>query len=299
MGDTRIIDYAGNVEAIAPLVASDPSIAQDANGNIAVAARYNDGRVLTSYRSATGIWTALQSTAFIFQGVPSVAITPNGDIWFADRDISNRLGLLRYASGEVASNYVYQGGEFETDPVIAACPDGSVYMVGKSAYNSLWSIHYVPGGAQPIFVSGGGVIQGKPAVACGSDNAAYIAGRDSFSSVWVARVSADTWTDWWNGGAVAFTDPKIVALGGSLAIVILDAGGAVFRSAFTEGAGNGWQAWSNVGGILGDVAPVGVGGELYFLGRDASAHLWWWKQTGDTWTHIGLQDVAGELAGNN
>lgn len=41
---------------------------------------------------------------------------------------------------------------------------------------------------------------------------------------------------------------------------------------------------TSVGGILTDIAPVGLGGELYFFGRTASTSLWWWQQTGGLWT---------------
>ena len=116
---------------------------------------------------------------------------------------------------------------FSTDPVLTACGDGSLYVVGKDNYNVLWSGHYIPGTGFQGFVLGGGVVQGKPSVSCGSDNTAYISARDNYNSSWVARVSGNTWTGWFNGGAVTNIDTRIAALGGSLAIVILDATGAV------------------------------------------------------------------------
>jgi hypothetical protein len=141
------------------------------------------------------------------------------------------------------------------------------------------------------------VVQGSPSVSCGNDNAAYISVRDNYNSSWVARVAGNTWTGWFNGGAVANIDTRIAALGGNLAIVILDVTGAVYRATFTEGTGNGWQGWTNVGGVLADIAPAGVGGELFFAGRTPGGSLIWWRQTGALWTAIGNSGVtAGALA---
>jgi hypothetical protein len=84
----------------------------------------------------------------------------------------------------------------------------------------------------------------------------------------MVRAAGDTWGTWFNGGAQTSTDPKIAALGnGSDAVVIVDAGGAVWSNTFSEGTGNGWQPWTNVGGAFSDVAPVGVSGGLFFVGK--------------------------------
>jgi hypothetical protein len=79
---------------------------------------------------------------------------------------------------------------------------------------------------------------------------------------------------------------------GSLAVVILDETGAVYRTTFTEGTGNGWQPWTGVGGVLAHVAPATVGGELFFAGRAPNGDRWWWQQTGNQWTWIGNNGVA-------
>jgi hypothetical protein len=116
--------------------------------------------------------------------------------------------------------------------------------------------------------------------------------RDNSDSNWVVRVSGNTWTGWFYGGAVTNIDTRIVALGGSLAIVIHDAYGSIFRTTFTEGTGNGWQPWINVGGVLADIAPAGVGGELFFAGRTPAGVLFWRRQTGNQWIRIGNNGVA-------
>jgi hypothetical protein len=63
-------------------------------------------------------------------------------------------------------------------------------------------------------------------------------------------------------------------------VVILDATGAVWRTTFNQGTGNGWQPWIGVGGSLQDISPAGVNGQLYFAGRAPNGDLWWWRQTG-------------------
>ncbi len=140
-------------------------------------------------------------------------------------------------------------------------------------------------------------MNGKPAATCGGDNAVYIAAEDSYNSSWIARVSANTWTGWYNGGAVASLPPRIAALGnGSEAIVILDPTGSAWTTTFTEGTTNGWQPWTHVGGVLSDIAASASAGQLYFVGQ-ATNGLWWWQQNGNQWSWVGYPGyVAGALA---
>ena len=87
--------------------------------------------------------------------------------------------------------------------------------------------------------------------------------------------------------------PRIAALGnGSEAVAILDPTGVVWRTTYTEGTGNGWQPWVQVGGVLQDVAAAGVGGQLYLAGKAPNGDLWWWRQAGSLWTWIGNNGVA-------
>jgi hypothetical protein len=76
-------------------------------------------------------------------------------------------------------------------------------------------------------------------------------------------------------------EPQSAALGNwSEAVVILDPTNVVYSTTYTEGTANGWQAWAEIGGVLSDVAPAGVGGVLYFAGKSPTGDLWW-QQAGN------------------
>ena len=84
---------------------------------------------------------------------------------------------------------------------------------------------------------------------------------------------------------------------GSEAVVILDSANVVWSTTYAEGTANGWQPWTQVGGILQDVAPAAIGGKLYLAGKALDGGLWWWRQTGSQWTSIGNSGAAaGALA---
>ena len=112
------------------------------------------------------------------------------------------------------------------------------------------------------------MIAGKPAAACGGDNAVYVVAEDNWNSNWMVRVSGNAWGTWYFGGAITSVTPRIAALGnGSEAVVILDSANVVWSTTYTEGTANGWQPWTQVGGILQDVAPAAIGGKLYLAGK--------------------------------
>jgi serine protease AprX len=280
------------------LFASDPSAADDSSGRTFVTARDNYNSVWANvYNPGTATWVGWQFGGGSIQGVPSIAVDAGGTGWIASRDSWNSYWLVSYTTGSGFGSWIHLAGVFSTDPLVTACANGSIYVIGKDNWNALWSEHYIPGSGLQGWVSGGGVVKGKPAATCGSDNAVYVVVQDNWSSNWVARVAGNTWTGWFNGGAVTAIDPRIAELGGSAAVVILDGGGGAWTGAFAEGTGNGWQGWVRLGGVLVDVASAGVGGKLYLAGKAPGGDLWWWQQTGNQWTWIGNNGVAaGALA---
>src|SRR5262249_52708097 len=182
--------------------ASDPSAAQDPSGNTFVVARDGSNTVwLNRFISGSQSWAGWLSAGGSIQGVPAMAVDGSGTAWIASRDTFTSYWLLSYTPGGGYGAWLPMGGAFATDPVVAACGDGSIYIVGKDSFNALWSRRYIPGSGFQPYQLGGGVAQGKPSVTCGSDNAIYIVVRDTFSSSWIARVSGNSWTGWFNGGA--------------------------------------------------------------------------------------------------
>lgn len=206
---------------------------------------------------------------------------------------------MSYSSTSAFGSRTSLLGVFSTDPVITSCSDGSLYLIGKDNYNSLWSGHYIPGTGFQGWQFGGGIIHGKPSATCGIDNAVYVAAEDNYNSNWMARVSGNTWGTWYFGGAITSVTPRIADFGnGTAAVMILDSTGVVYQASFTEGTSNGWQPWTQVGGVLQDVVPMGIAGQLFLAGKAPNGDLWWWKQAANVWTWIGNNGVAsGALAG--
>ena len=304
VGSIELSTYASStLSNSGGIFASDPSAAQDSSGNTFVTARDEYNSIWANvYGPGAAAWSGWQFGGGIIQGVPSLAVDDTGTGWIASRDTYNSYWLVSYAPGAGFGTWMPLLGIFSTDPLVAACGDGSIYLIGKDNWSSLWSGHYIPGtGSGTGFQGwqfGGGIITGKPSATCGSDNAVYVVAEDSWNSNWMVRVSGNIWGTWYFGGAITSVTPRIAALGnGSEAVVILDSTSVVYGTTYTEGTANGWQPWAEVGGILSDVAPAGVGGELYFAGKSPNGDLWWWRQEGNQWTWIGNNGVAaGALA---
>jgi hypothetical protein len=268
--------------------ASDPSEAQDWNGNTLVTARDDYNAVWASvYNASTATWSGWQLGGGIIQGVPAIAVDTSGTGWIASRDTYNSYWLVSYTAAGGFGAWAPLLGIFSTDPVVTNCPDGSIYVIGKDTYGSLWSGQFIPGFGFQGWVFGGGVIQGKPAATCGRDNAVYVVARDNYNSNWMARATTNAWTGWFFGEGVTAVDPQIAELGGSAAVVILDQEGSVWTSTFTEGTGNGWQPWTVVGGTVTRIALAAVRHELFFAAVATDGSLWWWRQNGNQWTWIG------------
>ncbi len=281
--------------------ASDPAIAEDLGGNAFITARDSSNSTWTNVFNGS-TFAGWQFGGGASVGVPGIAVAPNGTSWIAVRDASGSYWLVSYTNGSGYGTWTPLGGVFVTDPVIAACGDGSLYIAGKDSFMSMYSRRYIPGAGLQNWLVFGGQVTGNPSLTCGTDNAMYLVARDSFNSNWIARVTSNitgsTLTGWFNGGAQTSIDPKIATLGnGSEALVILDAGGSVWRNTYNEGAANGWQTWTGVGGGFSDISPAGVGGQLFFFARALNNNLWWWNQTGSLFTGIGNNGVAaGALA---
>ncbi len=143
-GSSTLINSGG-------VLASAPAAAEDASGNIFIAARdSSNGLWANAFNAGTQTWSGWKLGGGVIQGNPSMAATPDGKGWIAVRDSYTSYWLVSF-DGSTFANWTPLGGVFSTDPAIAACNDGSLYVVGKDNYNALWSAHYIPGtGLQQI-----------------------------------------------------------------------------------------------------------------------------------------------------
>ena len=196
-GSIRLTTYASSgLSNSGGLFASDPSAAQDLNGNTFVTARDNYNSIWANvYSPSISTWSGWQFGGGIIQGVPSIAVDTSGSGWIASRDTWNSYWLVSYTTGSGFGSWIPLLGIFSTDPVVTACGDGSIYLIGKDNWNSLWSGHYIPGTGFQGWQFGGGIITGKPSATCGGDNAVYVVAEDSWNSNWMVRVSGNTWGD--------------------------------------------------------------------------------------------------------
>ncbi len=274
--------------------ASDPTLAQNAFGDsYAIARDTFDALWVNLFSDTSQTWGSWAFAGGAVQGVPAIAVATNGTAYFSARDSFNAYWICSYTNGSGFGSWQNLGGVFSTDPVMAAAPDGSLYLVGKDQYDAIWSGRYVPGSGFEGWQFGGAVVQGKPSVTAGQDNAAYIAVRDYFNAVWMGRVSGSTWTGWFPGGGVVSANPQVAtARNGLNYAVVLDPSGGVWYRAYQEGTANGWQTWTSTGGVLQSASPAVSAGELFIAGRDLNNGLWWWDQSGPTWTSIGNTGVA-------
>jgi hypothetical protein len=120
------------------LFASDPSAAEDLNGNTFVTARDDYNSLWANvYNSAASIWSGWRLGGGIIQGVPAVAVDTGGTGWIASRDTYNSYWLVSYSSTSGFGSWTPLLGVFATDPVITACSDGSLYLIGKDNYGSI------------------------------------------------------------------------------------------------------------------------------------------------------------------
>ena len=276
------------------IFASDPTIAQLANGDTVAIARDTYSSLWANvFSAASQSWGSWSFGGGLTQGTPAVATDIYGTAWVAVRDNYNSYWLNSYYPGTNFGSWIYLAGIFSTDPVVASAPDGSIYIIGKDTYNSLWSGRYVPGSGFVGWQYGAGILKGKPSVAVGTDGVAYVAARDNFNSLWLARVQGDVWLGWTYGGGIMSSDPQVAALrDGRVSVVLADTGSVIWHREYTEGTSNGWQNWANTGGILQNFAPAGDDGDLYIAGRDQSNSLWWYRLNANQWTSTGHQGVA-------
>ena len=278
-GSNRAILVGGNFSG-QPAVAVSPG-----SGLVTIAAHDTFSSIyIATYNPNTGAQSALEYLGGQAAGSPAAAALPSGTVYLAIRDNSGASWLHTASIG-----WIPLGGLVASDPALAGCPDGSLYLIAKDQWNGLWSNHYIPGTGSQGWRFGGGIIPGSPVAACGSDNAAYVAARDFWGGTWMARVAGNNWTGWFFGAGRSSMDPRITSAGSKVTVLIVDQWGGPYEADFTAGLGNGWSAWSFLGGIFGDVSPVYASGDLFVAAEAAgSKHLYWNRKSAPGWSYVGL-----------
>lgn len=297
IGSIRLSTYGSStLSNSGGIFASDPSAAQDSNGNTFVAARdtYN-ALWVNVYHPSSSTWSGWQFGGGVIQGVPAITVDSAGTAWIGMRDTFNSYWLLSYTQASGFGSWIYLAGIFSTDPVVAASRYGTIHIVGKDTWNSLWSGWYYPG-SQFLWRYGGGIVRGKPSLAMGTDGYEYIGVRDTWDSLWMARVDGNGW-QWSYGGGIMSNDPQVAASGdGTIYTLLLDSGNVAWYIGRGEGASGTWQTWTQTGGVVQNLSPAALG-PLYAIGRDPNDNLWWYRSMDSLWTYIGNQGVAaGPLA---
>lgn len=281
--------------------ASDPAVAEDANGNVFTAVLDANGAawVKIFYASShtwSPHWIPLGGH---FQGTPALAVATDGTAYVAARDTWNLYWMISYSTVGGPGAWIPVWGSLSTDPAVAAAPDGSIYVVGVDFYGLLWSRQYIPGQGLQAWTCGGSQVHGKPAVTVGADNVVYVAFRDSWNNLYIETLEGGTWLGWSHAGGSLGQDPKVAAGGdGVVYSVILDAWGYPWVIGLTEGTSSGWQGWRMFGHVpLNSLAAAALGtGGFEAVGLDAANTVWWYRSTDQSWTSVGSLSTTGALA---
>jgi glucose/arabinose dehydrogenase len=277
--------------------ASPPAVAHNPSGDTFAVARDNFGSIWASvFDATTQTWDAWTFGGGVIRGTPAIAVADATTAYIGVRDTFDSYWLVRFTRGSGFSGWTYLAGIFSTDPAVGISPAGTLYIVGKDNFGSLWSARYLSGSGFQGWRYGAGIVRGKPSLAVGTDGVAYVAVRDTFDAIWMARVQNDTWLGWTWGGGVLGSDPQAAAAGdGTIQVALLDPGNVVWRRSYLEGSATGWQAWSQINGVLSSFAIASSGGELYLAGKDAANSLWWYRSGINAWVSLGNKG-GGELS---
>lgn len=276
--------------------AGGPAIARTSDGSVLVAARDTSASVwMNLYVPSLQQWQAWRPGQGVFVGEPALVLDRRGTGWVALRDRFNTYWISRTDTSRGFGEWKNLGGVFSTDPVMITCPDGSDYVVGLDAGHALWSAHLVNGILQGTWADRAGVFRGIPAAACGDDSAAYLAARDQWNGTWIGRLAGNSWTGWINGGSRSATDPRLAALGGSIALVTLDEDRASWVCTIAEGTRIALTACSQGGHAFDAIAAAGWKGELFMAGHSSDDGVWWWTQSTGEWIAASAQEPPAKV----
>lgn len=210
-----------------------------------------------------------------FDSNPAAARSPNGDVFFAYRDLWNAIWASVYrASTRTWETSRFGGGLITGQPAIAVSASGTAYIAARDAWNSYWILTY-DGSSFGAWTPLQGVFATDPAIAAAGDGSVYVIGKDNWNGLWSGRISpAGVFQGWRLGGGVVKGTPAVAGgADGSAYVAARDPWDALW---IARVSGESWLSWSNGGGILSLDPQIASGspGLVHALVRDPWGGWW-------------------------
>lgn len=233
-----------------------------------------------------------------FDSNPAAARAPNGDVFFACRDLWNAIWASVYrASTHTWETWRFGGGLTAGQPSIAVSLSGTAFIAVRDAWNSYWLLTF-DGNSFGSWMPLQGVFATDPVIASAGDGSVYLIGKDNWNGLWSGRVtSAGTFQGWRFGGGVVQGTPSVAGgSDGAAYVAVRDSWNAVWMARVQ---GETWLSWSNGGGILSQDPQLAADGDgvLHAVVRDPLGG--WWSRgfsegTASGW--LGWASTGGSLA---
>lgn len=241
---------------------------------------------------------ALLNGGGAFDSNPAAARAPDGDVYFASRDLWNAIwaSVYRASTGTWESSR-FGGGLIAGQPAIAVSASGTAYIAARDAWNSYWILTY-NGSSFGAWMPLQGVFATDPVIAAAGDGSIYIIGKDNWNGLWSGRISpAGTFQGWRFGGGVVKGSPAVAGgADGTAYIAARDPWDAVW---IARVSGESWLSWSNGGGILSLDPQIASGspGLVHAVVRDPWG-AWWTRGFAEGTSHgwQGWASTGGSLA---
>lgn len=210
-----------------------------------------------------------------FDSNPASARAPNGDVYFACRDLWNAIWASVYrASTKTWETWRFGGGLTAGQPSIAVSASGTAYIAARDAWNSYWVLTY-NGSSFGAWTPLQGVFSTDPVIAAAGDGSVYVIGKDNWNGLWSGRISAaGAFQGWRFGGGVVKGSPAVAGgADGSVYVAVRDPWDAVWIARVQE---ESWLSWSNGGGILSLDPQIASGtpGRVHAVVRDPWGGWW-------------------------
>jgi len=192
---------------------------------------------------------ALVNGGGAFDSNPAAARAPNGDVYFACRDLWNAIWASVYrASTGTWEAWRFGGGLTAGQPSIAVSQAGTAYVAVRDVWNSYWLLTY-NGSSFGTWIPLQGVFVTDPVIAASGDGSIYVVGKDNWNGLWSGRVSAaGAFQGWKFGGGVVQGTPAVAGgTDGAAYVIVRDPWDATWMARVM---GETWLSWSNGGGIL-------------------------------------------------